>query len=230
MLGGIAWTLGYDTIYAHQDKEDDVADRRQILGAGAGRRTRPYLFIFYAAAAALWAARGIGRGLGLVLARLGLGRGADWSGRRARFRSTTAAIAWPSSSPTARWAGCCWRALPPRMSSSDYESLHSRQHGGGVAALMPRDQALPRHRGHALVAGDRSGAGESAIAAALLGLRLAGRPGAGALHPRPSRSGGWQNRARYRRRMRAGGDRRGARRGARDMPPSPMLSPAGRSK
>src|SRR3546814_1755498 len=23
-LGGIAWTLGYDTIYAHQDKEDDA--------------------------------------------------------------------------------------------------------------------------------------------------------------------------------------------------------------
>ena len=23
-LGGIAWTLAYDTIYAHQDKEDDV--------------------------------------------------------------------------------------------------------------------------------------------------------------------------------------------------------------
>ena len=23
-IGGIAWTLGYDTIYAHQDKEDDI--------------------------------------------------------------------------------------------------------------------------------------------------------------------------------------------------------------
>ena len=33
-LGGVFWTLGYDTIYAHQDKEDDVTDRRQILGAG----------------------------------------------------------------------------------------------------------------------------------------------------------------------------------------------------
>ena len=35
--GGICWTLGYDTIYAQQDKEDDVLDRRQILGPGARR-------------------------------------------------------------------------------------------------------------------------------------------------------------------------------------------------
>ena len=36
-LGGVFWTLGYDTIYAHQDKEDDIEDRRQIVGAGVGK-------------------------------------------------------------------------------------------------------------------------------------------------------------------------------------------------
>ena len=36
--GCFFWTLGYDTIYAHQDKEDDVADRREIVGASGWAR------------------------------------------------------------------------------------------------------------------------------------------------------------------------------------------------
>ena len=54
--GGIAWTLGYDTIYAHQDKEDDVLIGVKSSALALGARTRPWLFAFYAAAAALWAA------------------------------------------------------------------------------------------------------------------------------------------------------------------------------
>ncbi len=57
-LGGIAWTLGYDTIYAHQDKEDDVLIGVKSSALALGARTRPWLFAFYAAAAALWAAAG----------------------------------------------------------------------------------------------------------------------------------------------------------------------------
>ena len=55
------WIIGYDTIYAHQDKEDDA-----LVGVGStallfGARTRPILTGFYAGAAALlglaaWAA------------------------------------------------------------------------------------------------------------------------------------------------------------------------------
>lgn len=46
-LGCVFWTLGYDTIYAHQDKEDDA-----LIGIGStaltlGDRTRPALWIFY---------------------------------------------------------------------------------------------------------------------------------------------------------------------------------------
>ena len=65
-LGGICWTLGYDTIYAHQDKEDDVliGVRSAALALGAG--TRPYLFAFYAGAVALWAGAGAAGGLGLL--------------------------------------------------------------------------------------------------------------------------------------------------------------------
>ena len=49
-LGGIAWTLGYDTIYAHQDKEDDVRIGVKSSALALGERTRPWLFAFYAVA------------------------------------------------------------------------------------------------------------------------------------------------------------------------------------
>jgi 4-hydroxybenzoate polyprenyltransferase len=49
----IAWILGYDTIYAHQDREDDA-----LLGIGStallfGRCTRPFLALCYALMLAL---------------------------------------------------------------------------------------------------------------------------------------------------------------------------------
>src|SRR5665213_2694154 len=63
-LGGICWTLGYDTIYAHQDKEDDVLIGVKSAALALGDRTRPFLFAFYAGAVALWAAAGAADGLG----------------------------------------------------------------------------------------------------------------------------------------------------------------------
>lgn len=46
--GAFFWTLGYDTLYAHQDKEDDA-----LIGIGStalrlGDRTKPYVGVFYA--------------------------------------------------------------------------------------------------------------------------------------------------------------------------------------
>ena len=57
--GGICWTLGYDTIYAHQDKEDDVLIGVKSSALALGSATRPALFAFYAAAIALWAAAAV---------------------------------------------------------------------------------------------------------------------------------------------------------------------------
>jgi 4-hydroxybenzoate polyprenyltransferase len=76
--GGIAWTLGYDTIYAHQDKEDDALIGVKSSALALGARTRPFLFLFYVVAVLLWAAAGEAAGLGwpyrialvLVLAQL----------------------------------------------------------------------------------------------------------------------------------------------------------------
>ena len=61
---GIAWTLGYDTIYAHQDKEDDVLVGVKSLALRLGTQTRPWLFVFYAAAVLCFAAAGHAVGLG----------------------------------------------------------------------------------------------------------------------------------------------------------------------
>jgi 4-hydroxybenzoate polyprenyltransferase len=65
-LGGIAWTLGYDTIYAHQDKEDDALIGVKSSALALGPRTRPFLYIFYIVAVLLWAAAGEAAGLGWV--------------------------------------------------------------------------------------------------------------------------------------------------------------------
>jgi len=83
-FGGIFWTLGYDTIYAHQDKEDDARIGVKSSALALGERTRPWLFGFYAAALALWAAVGIWAGLGILfwagLAGVGLQLG--WQAAR----------------------------------------------------------------------------------------------------------------------------------------------------
>jgi 4-hydroxybenzoate polyprenyltransferase len=46
-LGGIAWTLGYDTIYAHQDKEDDALIGIKSTALKLGGATRPWLWMFF---------------------------------------------------------------------------------------------------------------------------------------------------------------------------------------
>lgn len=46
-LGGISWTLGYDTIYAHQDKEDDVRIGVKSTALKFGNKTGDWLFGFY---------------------------------------------------------------------------------------------------------------------------------------------------------------------------------------
>ncbi len=55
---GIVWTLGYDTIYAHQDKEDDALIGVKSSARRLGAATRPWLFAFYGASLALLALSG----------------------------------------------------------------------------------------------------------------------------------------------------------------------------
>ncbi|MCC7046518.1 MAG: 4-hydroxybenzoate octaprenyltransferase [Alphaproteobacteria bacterium] len=62
--GGIAWTLGYDTIYAHQDKEDDARIGVKSSALALGEATRPWLFVFYGVALALFLSAGATVGIG----------------------------------------------------------------------------------------------------------------------------------------------------------------------
>ena len=73
-VGGIMWTLGYDTIYAHQDRRDDIHAGIKSTARRFGLGSKPWLYTFYAGAIALFGIAGYTAGLswpfhiGLVLA------------------------------------------------------------------------------------------------------------------------------------------------------------------
>ena len=69
--GSIAWVIGYDTIYAHQDREDDALIGIKSTARLFGARTKPMLALFYALAVILVGAAGFAAGAGAVFA-LGL--------------------------------------------------------------------------------------------------------------------------------------------------------------
>jgi 4-hydroxybenzoate polyprenyltransferase len=70
---GFFWTLGYDTIYAHQDKEDDALIGVKSSARRLGAATKPALAAFYGATVALFVLAGFWAGYGLVyFAMLGL--------------------------------------------------------------------------------------------------------------------------------------------------------------
>lgn len=60
---GFFWTLGYDTIYAHQDKEDDALIGVKSSARRLGGRTRPFLFLFYGIAGLLLGGSGWAAGM-----------------------------------------------------------------------------------------------------------------------------------------------------------------------
>ncbi|MFL6820354.1 MAG: 4-hydroxybenzoate octaprenyltransferase [Bradyrhizobium sp.] len=62
--GSIAWVIGYDTIYAHQDAEDDALIGIKSTARLFGARTRVALVVFYGLAVAL---------IGVALALAGAG-------------------------------------------------------------------------------------------------------------------------------------------------------------
>jgi 4-hydroxybenzoate polyprenyltransferase len=62
--GSIAWVIGYDTIYAHQDAEDDALIGIKSTALLFGAKTRPALMVFYGLAVVL---------IGVALALAGAG-------------------------------------------------------------------------------------------------------------------------------------------------------------
>jgi 4-hydroxybenzoate polyprenyltransferase len=57
--GSVMWTIGYDTIYAHQDKEEDALVGLKSTALRFGEATRRWLAAFYAGAVLLWGAAGL---------------------------------------------------------------------------------------------------------------------------------------------------------------------------
>jgi len=71
--GSVLWTIGYDTIYAHQDKEDDALLGLKSTALRFGGATPRWLAGFYAGAMIMWGAAGLLAGAGVVfLLALGL--------------------------------------------------------------------------------------------------------------------------------------------------------------
>ena len=66
--GSIAWVIGYDTIYAHQDREDDALIGVKSTARLFAGRTRPALTCFYAAAVVLIGLSGVAAGAGPIFA------------------------------------------------------------------------------------------------------------------------------------------------------------------
>jgi 4-hydroxybenzoate polyprenyltransferase len=69
--GAICWVIGYDTIYAHQDREDDALIGIKSTALLFRERTKPILAVFYTLAVALLALAGWRAGAGIVFS-LGL--------------------------------------------------------------------------------------------------------------------------------------------------------------
>jgi 4-hydroxybenzoate polyprenyltransferase len=93
--GSIAWVIGYDTIYAHQDSEDDLLVGIKSTALLFGARTRPALIWFYSLAVALI-------GIALVLADA---RWPAWIG----LTAFSAHLAWQIARLDIRDSGLCLR-------------------------------------------------------------------------------------------------------------------------
>ena len=124
--GSVLWTIGYDTIYAHQDKEDDLMVGLKSTALRFGEATQRWLSGFYAGAVVLWGYAG-------VLARRRSDSSWRWPWRRpsspGRWRRSirvTRPIAWPASNPISWWAGrfssASWPTWRGRGCSAHFEA------------------------------------------------------------------------------------------------------------
>jgi 4-hydroxybenzoate polyprenyltransferase len=64
--GAVCWTIGYDTIYAHQDREDDGVLGMKSTALRFGRATKPWLTLLYSLAWLAITAAGMMAGAGFA--------------------------------------------------------------------------------------------------------------------------------------------------------------------
>ncbi len=91
--GGLFWTLGYDTIYALQDMEDDALVGVRSSARRLGGFVRPGVAVFYAAAFILALAAGITAGLTNLFLAVGLAYGWHLASQARRLQPQDGALA-----------------------------------------------------------------------------------------------------------------------------------------
>jgi len=78
--GAISWVIGYDTIYAHQDRDDDALIGVKSTALLFGDRTKPMLGVFYSLAVVLIGVSGIAvhGGVGFALGLIAFAAHLGW--------------------------------------------------------------------------------------------------------------------------------------------------------
>lgn len=82
--GAIFWVIAYDTLYAHQDREDDALIGIRSTAILFGENTRPIVAAFYAASVVLIGAAGVlaGAGIGFAAGLIGFAIHLAWQVRQ----------------------------------------------------------------------------------------------------------------------------------------------------
>jgi 4-hydroxybenzoate polyprenyltransferase len=93
--GSIAWVIGYDTVYAHQDREDDALIGIKSTALLFGDRTKPMLAIFFCLAVVLIGTAGALAGGGMLfwLGLAGFAAHLVWQIVRLDIRSAAVCLA-----------------------------------------------------------------------------------------------------------------------------------------
>ena len=161
--GSIAWVIGYDTIYAHQDREDDALIGIKSTALLFGERTKPMLAVFYGLAVVLIGAAGLAAGAGSFFARRPprLCRASGLADRPARYRRSGPLPRAVQIRPRCRADPVCgiyW--LDAAVAPRSFEPRRLLIPGDDLAlAAMDRGLRGSAQRGGA--AGSRDGGGRS---------------------------------------------------------------------
>ena len=150
--GSIAWVIGYDTIYAHQDRDDDALVGIKSTALLFGPRTKPMLALFYGLAVVLIGAAGMTAGAGLVFALVLSALPRTWPGKLSAsispIRSLPGAVQIrPRRGPDPVCRIAARRgAIPPRLIAAQFLAMisHSpRWIAGVLTAPLPGAAARP---------------------------------------------------------------------------------------
>ncbi len=182
----ILWILGYDTIYAHQDREDDALVGVRSTARLFASRTRPFLAACYAGAVLLLALAGGLAGLSWPFyAALAL------ACCYARLADREIDIDDPAFClrlfQRHRDVGLAIGARHPARPVVTGEAFLRANTVPATRAAGPGDHPASGERDHPDLAGDRGLAAANRHRAAVLGLRVARQPGTGAPYARQSR-------------------------------------------